>query len=75
MYSGMISTHSSSRRLRHRDTTQSSAACRQIQGQHNRLLTQGIIKNREKPFQSFPRRLISYIKEAWSGITTEEGKA
>ena len=74
MYSGVISTHSSSRKLRHRDTTQSSAACRQMQGQHNKLLAQGIIRTKQKSFESLPRRLISYFREAWTGITTEDGK-
>lgn len=67
----MYSDHSSGRKLRHRDTQ--SVSCRQIQGPHNKLLTQNFIKSRDKSFESFPRRLIAYLREAWTG-PTEEGK-
>jgi hypothetical protein len=74
MYSGMISTHSTSRKVRHRDSP-SSISCRQIQGQHIKLINQSIIGNKEKAMHSLPRRLISYIREAWTGIISgEEGK-
>jgi len=69
MYSGMISTHSASRKVRHRDSP-SSVSCRQIQGQHIKLMNQ-----RERAMQSLPRRLFAYLREAWTGIISgDEGK-
>lgn len=69
MYSGMTSTLSSGRKLRHRDT-QSSVSCRQTQQQH-KIYNQNLIRNKE---QSLTRRLIAYLREAWSGITSDDGK-
>ncbi|XP_054167202.1 Kv channel-interacting protein 1-like [Oppia nitens] len=66
MYSGMTSTLSSGRKLRHRSDTQS---CRQSAGQHSKLLTQSVIKTREK---SVTRRVMAYLKEAWNGPIEED---
>jgi hypothetical protein len=74
MYSGMISTHSTSRKVHRRDSP-SSIICRQTQGQHIKLINQSIIESKDKAMHSLPRRLISYIREAWTGIISgEEGK-
>ena len=57
----------------HRDTS-SSFSCRQIQGQQIKLINQTIIGRKDR-VHSFPRRLIAYIREAWTGmISGEDGK-
>ncbi len=73
MYSGMISTHSTSGKDHRRDNS-SSISCRQVQGQHIRLINQSIIGTKDRAMQSLPRRLLSYIREAWTGMISDEGK-
>ena len=69
MYSGVISSQPTGRKLRqHRDNL-SSAASRQAF--NTKLFNQSLIKNKDK---SIARRVFAYIREAWNGITSDEGK-